>query len=184
MEILLQELSSASKLLTDFREMYEYENRLKTFTKWPFQENCKCTPGNMAKAGFIHCPSANEPDVAKCFFCLLELEGWEPNDDPWEKHAKHSTCDFLSLPKHFDELTMEEYYMLEMTRLRTFICKVGRRTINAFQEEVAATRQRFVDYFGCRPQLPAALPLRDEPAAQQPGGATARQNEPRSPSEV
>lgn len=48
MELLLQELSSASKLLTDFREMYEYENRLKTFTKWPFQENCKCTPENVS----------------------------------------------------------------------------------------------------------------------------------------
>ncbi|NXR80771.1 BIR51 protein, partial [Pycnonotus jocosus] len=90
-------------------EMYEYETRLKTFTKWPFQENCKCTPENMAKAGFIHCPTANEPDVAKCFFCLLELTGWEPNDDPWEEHTKRHTCDFLSLPKHFDELTMEEY---------------------------------------------------------------------------
>lgn len=48
MEKLLQELSSASKLLIDFKEMYEYENRLKTFTKWPFQENCKCTPENVS----------------------------------------------------------------------------------------------------------------------------------------
>ncbi|XP_058696045.1 baculoviral IAP repeat-containing protein 5.1-like isoform X1 [Poecile atricapillus] len=124
METLLQELSSASKLLTDFKEMYEYERRLKTFTKWPFQENCKCTPENMAKAGFIHCPGESEPDVAKCFFCLLELADWEPNDDPWEEHTKRHTCDFLSLPKHFDELTMEEYYMLEMTRLRTFIVQI------------------------------------------------------------
>uniref|UniRef100_A0A8C3QH31 BIR51 protein n=1 Tax=Cyanoderma ruficeps TaxID=181631 RepID=A0A8C3QH31_9PASS len=178
MEALLQELSSASQLLTDFREMYEYEARLKTFTKWPFQENCKCTPENMAKAGFIHCPTANELDVAKCFFCLLELSAWEPDDDPWEEHTKRHTCDFLSLPKHFDELTMEEFYMLEMTRLRTFICKIGRRTINSFQEEVAATRQRLVDYFGCRAQLPAAQPLGDEPAAQRPGGSTAPQKEP------
>lgn len=37
----------------------------------------------MARAGFVHCPSENEPDVACCFFCLLELEGWEPDDDPW-----------------------------------------------------------------------------------------------------
>lgn len=41
-----------------------------------------------------------------------------------EEHTKRRTCDFLSLPKHFDELTMEEYYMLEMTRLRTFIVSV------------------------------------------------------------
>ncbi|XP_064371197.1 baculoviral IAP repeat-containing protein 5.1-A-like isoform X2 [Dromaius novaehollandiae] len=73
----------------------------------------------MAKAGFVHCP--NEPDVAKCFFCLIELEGWEPNDDPWVEHSKRRNCGFLSLTKHFDDLTMEEFYMLEMTRLRTFL---------------------------------------------------------------
>ncbi|KFP87275.1 Baculoviral IAP repeat-containing protein 5.1, partial [Acanthisitta chloris] len=101
----------------------------------------------MAKAGFIHCPSENAPDVAKCFFCLIELEGWEPNDDPWEEHTKRHICDFLSLPKHFDDLTMEEYYMLEMTRLRTFIRKIGRSVITSFEQEVAATRQSLVDYF-------------------------------------
>ncbi|KFV63017.1 Baculoviral IAP repeat-containing protein 5.1, partial [Dryobates pubescens] len=147
MERLLKELSLASKLLSDFKEMYEYENRLKTFTKWPFTEDCKCTPENMAKAGFVHCSDANKPDVAKCFFCLMELDGWEPNDDPWEEHVKHHNCGFLSLTKHFDDLTMEEFYMLEMTRLRTFICKTGRSIINSFEEEVATTRQRLVDTF-------------------------------------
>lgn len=36
----------------------------------------------MARAGFIHTPSGNSPDIAMCFFCLKELEGWEPEDDP------------------------------------------------------------------------------------------------------
>uniref|UniRef100_A0A669PS01 Baculoviral IAP repeat containing 5 n=1 Tax=Phasianus colchicus TaxID=9054 RepID=A0A669PS01_PHACC len=121
MEALLKELLSASSLLNELKEMYNYESRLKTFANWPFMKNCKCTPENMAKAGFIHCRSANEPDVAKCFFCLIELEGWEPNDDPWEEHAKRRSCGFLSLTKQFDDLTMEEYYMLEKTRLRTFL---------------------------------------------------------------
>uniref|UniRef100_A0A8C4UKN4 Uncharacterized protein n=1 Tax=Falco tinnunculus TaxID=100819 RepID=A0A8C4UKN4_FALTI len=48
MEALLKELGSASKLLSDFKDMYEYENRLKTFTNWPFTENCKCTPENVS----------------------------------------------------------------------------------------------------------------------------------------
>lgn len=48
MEILLKELGLASKLLSDFKDMYEYENRLKTFTNWPFIENCKCTPENVS----------------------------------------------------------------------------------------------------------------------------------------
>uniref|UniRef100_A0A452H6I7 Baculoviral IAP repeat containing 5 n=1 Tax=Gopherus agassizii TaxID=38772 RepID=A0A452H6I7_9SAUR len=127
MEAFLKELNLACKHLIEFRHMYEYENRIKTFTDWPFMENCKCTPEHMARAGFIHCPSANEPDVAKCFFCLIELEGWEPNDDPHCRtsfilencgtHSKRpSNCGFLSLAKNFDDLTMEEYYMLEMDR--------------------------------------------------------------------
>uniref|UniRef100_A0A8B9VM25 Baculoviral IAP repeat-containing protein 5.1 n=1 Tax=Anas zonorhyncha TaxID=75864 RepID=A0A8B9VM25_9AVES len=122
--MLLQELASSSKLLRDFKEMYEYENRLKTFTNWPFAKNCKCTPENMAKAGFVRCPNANEPDVVKCFFCLIELKGWKPNDDPWEEHTKSHSCGFLSLSKNFDDLTVEEYYVLEMTRLRTFLVSV------------------------------------------------------------
>uniref|UniRef100_G1N4J4 Baculoviral IAP repeat containing 5 n=1 Tax=Meleagris gallopavo TaxID=9103 RepID=G1N4J4_MELGA len=111
-------------LLKELLSMYNYESRLRTFTNWPFVKNCKCTPENMAKAGFIHCRSANEPDVAKCFFCLIELEGWEPNDDPREEHAKRCSCGFLSLTKRFDDLTMEEYYMLEMMRLRIFLVSV------------------------------------------------------------
>ncbi|XP_040418651.1 baculoviral IAP repeat-containing protein 5.1-like isoform X1 [Cygnus olor] len=178
MEMLLQELVSSSKLLRDFKEMYEYENRLKTFTNWPFVKNCKCAPENaaelhhnssltsppqkkkMAKAGFVHCPNANEPDVAKCFFCLIELEGWKPNDDPWEEHTKHHSCGFLSLTKNFDDLTVEEYYVLEMTRLRTFLCKTGRSIITSFEEEVTATRKRLVDNFSKHqytPELPVLL---------------------------
>ncbi|PNJ88241.1 BIRC5 isoform 9, partial [Pongo abelii] len=49
---------------------------------WPFLEGCACTPERMAEAGFIHCPTENEPDLAQCFFCFKELEGWEPDDDP------------------------------------------------------------------------------------------------------
>lgn len=48
MEVLLKDLVSSSKLLSDFKEMYDYENRLKTFTNWPFVENCKCTPENVS----------------------------------------------------------------------------------------------------------------------------------------
>lgn len=48
MEMFLKELGVASKILSDFQDMYEYENRLKTFTSWPFTENCKCTPENVS----------------------------------------------------------------------------------------------------------------------------------------
>lgn len=48
METLLKELLSASKLLSEFKEMYNYENRLKTFANWPFVKNCKCSPENVS----------------------------------------------------------------------------------------------------------------------------------------
>ena len=37
----------------------------------------------MAVAGFYHCPTKYEPDLAKCYVCLKELDGWEPTDNPW-----------------------------------------------------------------------------------------------------
>ena len=36
----------------------------------------------MAAAGFFHCPTDQEPDLVKCFICMKELDGWEPNDEP------------------------------------------------------------------------------------------------------
>lgn len=40
------------------------------------------------------------------------------------EHAKRpSNCGFLSLTKNFDDLTVEEYYLLEMDRLRTFLVR-------------------------------------------------------------
>ena len=35
-----------------------------------------------------------------CFHCQGGLQNWEPNDDPWEEHAKHfPLCEFLNLIK-------------------------------------------------------------------------------------
>ncbi|XP_064408385.1 baculoviral IAP repeat-containing protein 5-like [Latimeria chalumnae] len=101
--------------------MYLYKNRLETFTDWPFTGNCNCTPENMAKAGFIYRPSENEPDVAMCFFCLKELEGWEPQDDPLQEHLKRgANCGFLTMKK-YEELTVEEFYKLELHRVQLLI---------------------------------------------------------------
>ncbi|XP_075706236.1 baculoviral IAP repeat-containing protein 5.1-like [Rhinoderma darwinii] len=134
--------------LKDFQIMYDYDQRLSTFTDWPFTENCKCTPENMAKAGFVHCPTENEPDVACCFFCLKELEGWEPDDEPLAEHAKRSaTCGFLSLNKNIDELTMEEFLRLEVFRIKTFYCKFSTVVVEYLTEEMTAATRRLVEYF-------------------------------------
>ncbi|KAL1250108.1 hypothetical protein QQF64_021113, partial [Cirrhinus molitorella] len=129
----------ASRLLS-FNQMYSYEKRLQTFSEWPFREDCQCTPELMAKAGFVHCPSENEPDVACCFYCLRELEGWEPEDNPWSEHEKRSpNCAFLHMKKTFEELTAIEFFQLEQERLRIYIRKMGHRKIALFRDEVEAT---------------------------------------------
>nr|XP_019591022.1 PREDICTED: baculoviral IAP repeat-containing protein 5 isoform X2 [Rhinolophus sinicus] len=66
-------------------QLYLKDHRVSTFKNWPFLEGCACTPERMAAAGFIHCPTENEPDLAQCFFCFKELEGWEPDDDPVQR---------------------------------------------------------------------------------------------------
>ncbi|XP_046888817.1 baculoviral IAP repeat-containing protein 5a [Hypomesus transpacificus] len=120
--------------------MYFYENRLKTYVGWPFDEDCTCTPENMAKSGFIHTPSENSPDTAKCFFCLKELEGWEPDDDPEEEHRSHSSnCNFIALKKSVNDLTVEEFLKLQKERQKFIINKTCNEAIGKFEE---AAKQR------------------------------------------
>ncbi|XP_024865051.1 baculoviral IAP repeat-containing protein 5b isoform X2 [Kryptolebias marmoratus] len=98
------------------------------------------TSPQMATAGFVHCPSENEPDVACCFFCLIELEGWEPDDDPWSEHAKRSPkCGFLSLKKDFTELTVCEFIHLEKERLKIFMRKVCHKEMAHLRDLVDET---------------------------------------------
>ncbi|KAK2820788.1 hypothetical protein Q5P01_023747 [Channa striata] len=121
--------------------MYFYENRLKTFEGWPFDEDCKCTPENMAKAGFIHTPTENSPDVAMCFFCFKELEGWEPEDDPQREHKSHSpTCHFIALTKTVEELTVEEFFKLQKERHKNIIVKSCNQAVGRFEEAAKLRR--------------------------------------------
>ncbi|XP_038635383.1 baculoviral IAP repeat-containing protein 5b [Scyliorhinus canicula] len=127
--------------LLESKLMYSYENRLATFRNWPFTECCRCTPENMAKAGFLHCPTENEPDVATCFFCLKELESWEPEDEPWLEHQRHSpACAFLALKADVLDLTVEEFFRLEMERLTLYMKKVAAEQVSTYRESVKATR--------------------------------------------
>lgn len=123
-------------------KMFFYENRLKTFEGWPFDEDCACTPEKMAKAGFIHTPSENSPDIAMCFFCFKELEGWEPDDDPEEEHRSHSpSCHFISLKKKVEELTIEDFFRLQRERRKTIVTKTCNEAIKKFEEASKAKKR-------------------------------------------
>uniref|UniRef100_A0A8D0H609 Baculoviral IAP repeat containing 5 n=1 Tax=Sphenodon punctatus TaxID=8508 RepID=A0A8D0H609_SPHPU len=112
-------------------DLYRQKCRVASFRQWPFASDCSCTPDRMAAAGFIHCPAENAPDVAQCFFCFKELEGWEPSDDSMAEHKKHSPrCAFLALQKEPEKMTLLEFLKLDKERMKNLIvctaCNEGR----------------------------------------------------------
>lgn len=100
------------------RDMDLVKNRLASFAQWPLTGNCKCTPERMAEAGFYHCPTENEPDLARCYVCFKELDGWEPDDDPFKEHSRSTGCAFVQLAKKEHEMTRLDYIKLECDRAK------------------------------------------------------------------
>ncbi|KAK5894618.1 hypothetical protein CesoFtcFv8_011292 [Champsocephalus esox] len=126
-----------------FDKMHSYESREQSYVDWPFREDCYCTPEKMAKAGFVHCPSENEPDVVCCFFCLIELEGWEPDDDPMSEHLKRSpNCGFLTSKKDFTEMTAADFYHMERERLKVYLKKTCHKKMAYLREDIDRTLGR------------------------------------------
>ncbi|XP_068272946.1 baculoviral IAP repeat-containing protein 5 [Nyctibius grandis] len=122
--------------------LYLVLTRAATFRNWPFTDGCACTPERMAAAGFVHCPSENGPDVAQCFFCFKELEGWEPDDDPLEEHKKHSAgCAFLSLQKDPTNLTLQEFLKLDKERMKNAIKKQISQKVTEVEDAAKSVRR-------------------------------------------
>ncbi|KAL1434310.1 hypothetical protein MTO96_011938 [Rhipicephalus appendiculatus] len=104
-------------------EMNLYENRLASFENWSLTGVCRCTPERMAASGFYHCPTDNEPDLARCYVCFKELYGWEPNDDPAKEHSRSVNCAFVRLGKKSEEMTVLDFVGLEKARAKNRVCK-------------------------------------------------------------
>jgi hypothetical protein len=72
------------------------ELRLKSYDDWPvtFMD-----PKQMAEAGLYY--TCND-DMARCPFCKVVMGGWEPGDDPLDRHKRlRPSCSFVV--KHADE---------------------------------------------------------------------------------
>lgn len=53
-------------------------------------------PDQMAQAGFYHQPNSTGDDRAMCFTCNVCLVCWEPTDEPWSEHERHTpSCPFV-----------------------------------------------------------------------------------------
>ncbi|XP_018580423.1 baculoviral IAP repeat-containing protein 6 isoform X3 [Scleropages formosus] len=79
--------------------MYSEANRRETFTSWPHAGYRWAQPDPMAQAGFYHqvgSPASTGDDRAMCFTCSVCLVCWEPTDEPWSEHERHSpNCPFV-----------------------------------------------------------------------------------------
>ncbi|KAK9887113.1 hypothetical protein WA026_020560 [Henosepilachna vigintioctopunctata] len=94
---------------SNFQFLFE-KNRLETFNTWVYSDKQQCSARKMAEAGFIFVGSRIEPDLAKCFFCNKELDGWEKDDDPWKEHLSHSShCQFAIRNTPEDEMTVYQF---------------------------------------------------------------------------
>lgn len=73
--------------------MGTFEERLRSFANVQHPVNTE----RLARAGFY---SKGAEDIVQCFYCNGCLKGWEPEEDPWEEHAKHYPgCGFLLAEK-------------------------------------------------------------------------------------
>ncbi|XP_077994932.1 dual E2 ubiquitin-conjugating enzyme/E3 ubiquitin-protein ligase BIRC6-like isoform X2 [Glandiceps talaboti] len=76
--------------------MYSEAARRETFGPWPHMNYKYALPDAMAQAGFYHQPTSAGDDRAMCFTCSVCLVCWEPTDEPWSEHERHSAnCPFV-----------------------------------------------------------------------------------------
>ena len=79
-------------------EYASYDARLNTFSTWP--KSMPQTKEQLADAGFYY---TGKGDQTICYHCGCGLKDWEPEDNPWEQHAKwFSKCYYLLTVKGQD----------------------------------------------------------------------------------
>ncbi|XP_012350956.1 baculoviral IAP repeat-containing protein 3 [Apis florea] len=81
-----------------YPEYGSYDARLNTFSTWPsFKLQTK---EQLADAGFYY---TGKDDQTICYYCACGLRDWEPEDKPWEQHAKwFPKCYYLLMVKGQD----------------------------------------------------------------------------------
>ncbi|XP_076225750.1 BIR repeat containing ubiquitin-conjugating enzyme isoform X2 [Nomia melanderi] len=76
--------------------MFSEEVRRETFSKWPHINYEWALPDQMAQFGLYHHPNGTGDDRVMCFTCNVCLVCWEPKDEPWSEHERHSpACPFI-----------------------------------------------------------------------------------------
>ncbi|KAH6920378.1 hypothetical protein HPB50_028634 [Hyalomma asiaticum] len=103
------------------------ENRVATFDRWPLRGRSVCTPQRMAEAGFYHCPTKTDPDLARCYVCYKELREWKRGDDPFIEHSRSVDCAFVAFGMKKDkDITVREFLHIEKERQKNRMRKLKR----------------------------------------------------------
>ncbi|KAK3098054.1 hypothetical protein FSP39_015638 [Pinctada imbricata] len=109
-----------------------------TFKGWP--EYVIQTPHDMAEAGFFY---SGKDDNVFCFYCGQGLHSWEPEDVPWEEHAKWSPgCVFLHNVKgrEFIEWVKHKQTHPELKISNQFSCQTTFAGISCFPHNSPAVQ--------------------------------------------
>ena len=91
--------------------------------------------------------SSKEPDLVRCYYCQRELDGWEPEDDPWEEHSRRSgdPCPFIKKGKKARELTMKDGLELEGERACFILKKKTDESNSRYREEAEKIKQLIIE---------------------------------------
>ena len=123
--------------------LFLFEKRLETFKDWPFTADtgATCTGERLAQTGFYRPNPDHEPDLARCFICHKELEGWEDTDDPEAEHFSHSSsCPFLSLKvKDAAKMKMKDFVKLVLLQN---ICQT-KHDVETFKKDIQKQYEHF-----------------------------------------
>lgn len=77
-------------------DMIQYSARVRTFLTWPKTSQQK--PEDLASSGFYYLGNS---DRVQCFYCGVGIHEWQPTDNVWMEHGKHSpNCAFMILHQH------------------------------------------------------------------------------------
>lgn len=71
-----------TKVVCNFPRYSSFEDRMKSFDKWP--KSMKMKPSALSEAGFFY---LGHDDRAVCFHCGGGLNEWKEFDEPWVEHA-------------------------------------------------------------------------------------------------
>lgn len=136
-------ITKSSESTIPICDMKIYENRLKTYNKWPLKF---ITPDKLAKAGFYY---TGIKDKVKCLYCSIDLEYWGKNDDPYIEHKLLSPhCQYFKEKQDFNLYDHKSDVMTAY--VQNFLCAVGIMTDVTDKNMIVLTNYKSLTSFESR----------------------------------